>query len=276
VTTAGLIAGECIRWSPGFRGKARLINAWMNRRDRGGELVRVLPGGGVVQCDLSVPYEAMVWLRQEEEQELRTLRALLRPGDVFVDCGANIGIWTLTAASAVTPGGKVCAFEPGEAAFRKLHRNVRELNRTSEETVRLYNVAVGETAGVLPFSQEDAHNVSHVDCDDAGLSVVPVVALDDVLDAPPQGIKIDVEGFELPALLGARRLLQRERPWICVEFNTLITGVSRLGDWNVHTYLAELGYSGRPFEPASLASSSKPLPQNWTATGYRNLLYTPV
>ena len=41
-------------------------------------------------CSFDVPYEAMVWARQEEENELRALRTLLAPGDHFVDCGAPV------------------------------------------------------------------------------------------------------------------------------------------------------------------------------------------
>src|SRR6516162_5855724 len=100
----GNLLGELIRLSGSvaFPGKnSRLIPLWMSIRDQQSVKTRELPGGGKVQCDLSVPYECMVWLKQEEQEDLEILERLLKPKDIFVDCGANIGIWTLVAAATV-------------------------------------------------------------------------------------------------------------------------------------------------------------------------------
>ncbi len=48
----------------------------------------------------------------------------LRPGDTVVDIGANIGAFTVLAASAVGSGGRVIAFEPVEGTFRRLGENI--------------------------------------------------------------------------------------------------------------------------------------------------------
>jgi len=91
VAAAGDMAAYCGRWRLSYR---------------------PLPDGSILKVQLDVPYEQMVWLQDEEWDELRYLQNKLRPGDVFIDVGANIGLWTLVAATSVGPSGRVFSFEP--------------------------------------------------------------------------------------------------------------------------------------------------------------------
>ena len=75
------------------------------------------PNGSRFVCDLRTGYDRSVYLGAEEVVEQRLLSYLLRPGDVFVDCGANIGLHTILAASLVGSGGHVFAFEPVAPTF---------------------------------------------------------------------------------------------------------------------------------------------------------------
>ena len=59
-----------------------------------------------------------------EPYETSLLLSMLRPGDVFVDVGANIGYFSVLAASVVGDDGAVFAFEPDPDNFRLLRRNV--------------------------------------------------------------------------------------------------------------------------------------------------------
>jgi predicted methyltransferase len=56
--------------------------------------------------------------------EMHFLQRYLRPGDVVIDAGANIGTYTLLAATCVGPTGQVIAFEPAPVAFARLRENV--------------------------------------------------------------------------------------------------------------------------------------------------------
>lgn len=268
------LLGQFIRVTPGFRWKPRLMKYWMSKRDKNAKRIRLLPGGGKVLCDLSIPYEAMVWLRQEEETDLEIVRRLLKPGQSFVDCGANIGIWTLVAASAVGTNGKVFAFEPNPATFEKLSQNVSLLELASH--IQLFASAVGSTNTNLPFSCEKSHNISQiVEMLNNESILVSVVSLDLALrDNKIDGIKIDVEGFELEVLQGAKSIINNCKPWLCVEFNTLLAKVNTLRDWNVHQHLSELGYVCRHFKDALNPSDTNILPDNWQTSGYCNLYYT--
>jgi len=269
------LLGETIRQSSNvnFPGKSsRLIPLWMSLRDTNSRKVRLLPGGGQVVCDLAIPYECMVWLKQEEQGDLEVLQHLLKPGDAFVDCGANIGIWSLVAAAAVGQLGSVFAFEPNPTTADKLFSNVRLSGFTN---VSITHAALGSAPGNGYLQTERAHNVSRiVDKSTSETISVPVVTLDAVLgDKRIAGCKIDVEGFELPVLSGAENLLRRHKPWLCVEFNTILANVKILDNWDVHQLLRHLGYVPRLFKDALHSSKATFLPSSFETSGYVNLYY---
>lgn len=270
---AAALLAALLRSTGPFRGKWRLVRLWARLVDTKAPRVRVLPGGGEVLCDLSIPYEAVVWLGKEEQRELEILHRLLRPGDVFVDCGANIGIWTLTAASAVGLRGWVHAFEPNPATVRKLTGNI---SRSGFENVNVVPAAVGRTEGELLLRCEAEHNLSRIVGEpDAGTVPVRVVPLDRTLGTErTAGCKIDVEGAELDVLAGAERILATSRPWICVELNPDYSADGTLGQWEVHRYLRNLGYSARRFEDALDPSPDRVLSERWRPRRYCNLFYS--
>ena len=74
------------------------------------------------------------------------MRSLLRPGDVAIDAGANIGLFTVLAASQVGPHGRVIACEPSPTTMRLLRDNVE---RNGFDWVELREVALAETPGRL-------------------------------------------------------------------------------------------------------------------------------
>jgi FkbM family methyltransferase len=70
----------------------------------------------------------------------------LHPGDTVIDIGANIGCFSVLAARAVGPTGRVLAVEPEEANFESLRRNIR-LNRC--ENVDARRLAIGDSSGTV-------------------------------------------------------------------------------------------------------------------------------
>lgn len=258
-----------IRRTPYFKGKWRLTDFVMRHRPK--DVVRRRPlGGGVIECRLGVPYEAMVWMRQEEEGELNALRRLLRPGDVFVDCGANIGLWTLVAAEAVGLSGRVVAFEPSPTTFSRLQRHTGD----ALPQACLHNVAVGRDRSTVFLLCPEEHNLARLVSEGvSGAFGVPCVPLNEVVVGTVHGIKLDVEGAELAALEGASDVIERDKPWLIIEFNTIHAGINRLADWPVHKHLFGLGYSPRLLGGEHPLSAPR-LPDSWECRGYRNLLYT--
>ena len=258
-----------------FRGKGRLLDYWMSRRDSTYTGLRVLPGGGRMTCHFDVPYEAMVWARQEEEPELAALRALLRQGDHFVDCGANIGLWSLVAAGCVGDTGYVTAFEPNPVAYQRLTHNV-SLSAAVGRRITVIKAAVAAQSGRLSFEQGRHHNLGRIVPEQvAGCIHVSAISLDEQFgERPIRALKLDIEGAEPDALRGAQRILCIQRPWIWAEFNVMLSGVERIGDWEVFSLLHRVGYTCRRVGAAS-GVPGPPVAAQERFHGYVNLLFQP-
>src|SRR5262245_23006989 len=136
-----------------------------------------------------------------EFEEMAFLLHFLRRGDLFADVGAIIGSYTILAAVAV--GTDVVAFEPGESALGWLMRNI-ELNGVAHR-VEVRREAVGAKSGVVFFTS-GLDTMNHIAPDD-GTDVASITMLDMACTTVPSLIKIDVEGFEVDVLRGARDIL---------------------------------------------------------------------
>jgi FkbM family methyltransferase len=138
----------------------------------------------------------------------------LRAGDIFLDVGANIGLYTLPA-SRIAKNSQVVAVEPSLRNRERLEENLR-LNGITN--VRMEACALGEKAGEMAFCDADA--LAHVELGGNGPKV-PVRTLDSIL---PEGeislLKVDVEGFELSVFQGAENAMRAGRlPVILFEMN---------------------------------------------------------
>ena len=153
------------------------------------------------------------------------LRRHLRPGDGFVDVGANVGYISAVAASFVGSTGEVHCFEPLPECFARLEV-FRQLN--PDFSITLNNAAVGEDRGVLALSYDpngDSRNATLVPGHNFPVAIqVPVVRLDEYLlqnvekPARVKVIKIDVEGFEAAVLKGLQRFFEAGyRPLVVCE-----------------------------------------------------------
>ena len=272
------VAGRALRsvGARSFKGKGRLLHHWLQHRDPGYVGFRTLPGGGRMICSFDVPYEAMVWAHQEEETELRALQALLSPGDHFVDCGANVGLWSLVAAGRVGASGRVTAFEPNPSAYQRLMQNIAASGPVGDHVTAI-NVAVAAEPGEVLFETGSHHNLGHiVSKASAGSISVPAVSLDDTLsDAPIRALKLDIEGGEAAALRGAARILTVQRPWVCAEFNVTINATARIGDWDVYALLDQFGYRCRRIATAPGRLLGSAIDADESFSGYVNVLFQP-
>jgi FkbM family methyltransferase len=147
----------------------------------------------------------------------------LRPGMVVLDIGANIGYFSLLAASLVGQDGFVYSWEPSPANARMLYAS-QLANRFTN--IKIVQAAATETSGLLGYfpssSNGNVAELAEASSDDV-LSADTVMGLriDDVLpkDARVAFVKIDVEGFEFRAMAGAREMLDRCRPSVVSEFS---------------------------------------------------------
>lgn len=161
-----------------------------------------------------------------EKKLLAVIRRELRPGDVALDIGANIGVVSLFCATRVGPTGRVFAVEALRQNHELLERNVRRAGFSNRITTAHCALGAEEKTIVIRFDEttENWGNTSLLDQSGASQQEVRMQRLDQLWEkwGRPhiQLVKLDVEGFEAEVLKGAGRLLQESPPafWI-VEFN---------------------------------------------------------
>ena len=143
-----------------------------------------------------------------EYRDMALVLHALRPGDVFVDVGANIGSYTILASGVC--GARTIAIEPDGGTARHLARNIAANGLDGLVDVQV--TAVGERAGSISFTTgQDTMNRVATDAD-LEVQVVPLARLDDLLDGlEPTLIKFDVEGYETMALRGGEETLTQPK-----------------------------------------------------------------
>ena len=146
------------------------------------------------------------------------LLAELRPGSVFWDIGAHVGLITLMAARALDDGGQVCAFEPSPSNATLLRRHLVANGLASR--VAVHEVLVGErcsdAVGCAYRPGECTANSLAYEIEGAASAHVRMVTIDQMVSSqlcpPPDVLKIDVEGYEHHVLSGGRAVLKEYAP----------------------------------------------------------------
>lgn len=154
------------------------------------------------------------------EIEIAILLQCLRPGDVAIDVGANIGVHTVAFAQAVGPRGRVFAFEPQRLVFQTLCANLAINGLTNVVAVPSGVAEAAGTALVPAIDYGRADNFGGISLEDSGPrgEAIELCRLDDRRDIDRcRLIKIDVEGMESGVLEGARALIAMHRPILSVE-----------------------------------------------------------
>ncbi len=149
----------------------------------------------------------------------QVFRSLLKPGDVVIDVGANIGHYTLLAASVVGPLGRIHAIECSPGTLALLSNNVA---RNKLQNIVIHPFAASNQRGTLPLnvtaiglSWFNPHSNWPV-VSGSGTSVeVQAVPVDEIVSPPVNLVKIDAEGVDLEVLKGMQRILS-ESPGVSI------------------------------------------------------------
>ncbi|MYS71579.1 FkbM family methyltransferase, partial [Streptomyces sp. SID5926] len=147
-----------MRNGPGTFGKAVLATRWLNAhlREHPRRAVVELPSGGRFAVDTQDLIQRYLYLFGAWEPHLTAwLRRRLRPGDGFVDVGANIGVFSVLAARLVGDAGRVVAIEASPDVHRRLVGNAR-LNGLGN--IRALNAAVSDRTRTLTFALASSRN----------------------------------------------------------------------------------------------------------------------
>ena len=169
-----------------------------------------------------------------EPETVDWLRSVIRPGDTFLDIGANVGLISLEAALLVGPEGRVVAVEPSPGNIVALRRHI-ELNGMSRRIVVVEAVCAAEDGGsatlAIPGDQigeigsgPTLMTHQYLTGTERRLKVrrrsLDCLCRD--LDLRPKAIKIDVEGAELEVIRGACETLEDSRPIVWLAFHPYV------------------------------------------------------
>lgn len=170
--------------------------------------------------------------------ELPEIQAL-RVGDVAVDIGAFIGETALVMAQN---GATVLAFEPQTDAYLAAVINCR-----SNTNIHLFNAPLGD-GDTVGISGETMHGKGNLGTRriDAGGSDLVAYKLDSFFASRHCTlIKIDVEGYELPVLLGAKETIKKHRPILIIEIYPEMMALHGFNKEQVFDLLRKWGYEWR-------------------------------
>jgi FkbM family methyltransferase len=170
------------------------------------------------------------------ETEVDVFRELIRPDDVVIEVGANIGAHTL-ALSELVPRGKVYCFEPQRLTYYTLCAN---LALNSVVNVHAERAIVGASCGASQLAEMDPHVACNFGCFKASLEspngeFTPIMTLDALALPRVDFIKLDCEGAELDVLRGATEIISSFRPAVYMEFDD--------NRQELIEYFSPLGYS---------------------------------
>lgn len=233
--------------------------------------VRELPGGLHMELGLIDVVERTLSVTGKwDEPILRAMTQYVLPASTFVDIGANIGYFTLQASRLAGPSGLVLALEPSYVNLPKLCDNVR---RNAAGNVLICSAAAGRDHA-MPSIQFPTFNNAGA----ASLRPMSSVSSNRVLQLPlddlieqyglqPDVVKLDIEGFELEALRGMTRTLQRFGPVVICELTDSFLREIGQSARELLEFMEQLGYeatlltSGSAFKAgAKLRSTDAAIP----------------
>lgn len=219
------LASTYLRTSPVPLGRWRFIQWYLPLlRQQGhtlGERTVHTHHGFLYKADLGDWLGQYVYLTGEyEPPTARVIKNLLKPGDSFIDIGANSGFFTLLAAKKVGPAGKVLGFEPVPSMRQRLLDNL-DLNGFAH--VQIHPIALSDHKGSLPLHEgpvghKGTSSLREISESEATI-IVETMPLDELPDLPAtiNGVKIDVEGAEQLVINGMENVIDTHHPWIVIE-----------------------------------------------------------
>lgn len=205
---------------------SRGLRAALNRSAPTGLTETKVAGGMLAGTHLLLylQSEKDYWLGTYEMELQKASQDWVKPGMVAYDLGANVGYVSLMLAKQVGAGGKVFAFEPLPANQERLRAN---LGLNPQVQVRLVPMAVSDKSGSQTFQLHASDDMGKLrgsagrPADYLGKILVEAISLDDFVfghqNPVPDVVKMDIEGGEVLAFGGMRRLLAEVRPLLLIE-----------------------------------------------------------
>lgn len=208
-----------------------------------------------------------------EPNEFFFLNGILKPGMVFIDAGASLGLYSLFASMLVGEEGIVLAIEPSRRDFHRLKEN-SDLNQRKNIRLRMIGLSNAtcdrelRVADEIHSGQNTLGSMAYAGVRTENRERIRVERLDDLILKEKlhrvDVIKMDTEGHELFVLQGARDTIQRFKPILVVELVDRSLSLQGCSTDQVWDSLAEMGYQILQFDPATgrpVAAERKPFYQ---------------
>lgn len=209
-----------------FKGQFRIF-AWLFDHGKLAgvkETVPTLNNDFKINVDTHNFIEASIYYLGDYEPWVKKhFKLLIRPGDVILDVGANIGFHSLYFSTLTGPNGKVIAIEPINQNFLAMQSNIA-LNGF-ENIITIQKALANETKEIQIYIDPEAKNPGAFSLLEQGIKNTHISCLkgDDLIDELGlkliDFIKIDVEGYELEALKGLSLTIEKSRPVIIFEYD---------------------------------------------------------
>jgi len=153
-------------------------------------------------------------LEKYEPYETDLIQRQVKNGDVVVDVGANIGYYTVLLAQKAK---KVYAFEPDSINFEILEKNIKTNNLKNVVAIK---AAVGSREGKLKLYKSKENFGDHkLYGEEKEKEEVKIIKLDDFIKEPIDLIKIDTQGWEPEVIEGAKKIIEKDKPIIFMEYS---------------------------------------------------------
>lgn len=207
----------------------RIIRGTLNRAAPQGLSEVEIAAGSIkgLRFNLDMQSEKDYWLGTYETDLQNALTEFVKPGMVAYDVGANVGYVSLLLGKAVGPSGQVFCFEALPGNVERLQSNLVLNPEVSQFTIT--GKAVTNKSGTVDFlvhhSDDMGKAVGSAGRDEAYTQTItlPSINLDDFIfnegNPKPSVVKIDIEGGEVLALPGMKRMLIEIRPIIMLEMH---------------------------------------------------------
>ena len=217
----------------------------------------------------AVGIRKLVALGRFESSDLAIIKKLLKPGDCVIDAGAHEGYISLFIAGIVGNQGKIFSIEPNEENLDYLRKNI-VLNQF--KNIEVIKKAVSDKAGtatfyyspnegawgsIINFSNFAAEKAIEVELNTLDNISISYKAIDKI-----SLCKLDIEGNELKAILGAEKIILNTKPYFVFEVNLLLWAHLSDSIETMFNFLAGKGYK------LFIAKNNKLEPYDYAALNY--------
>ncbi len=208
--------------------------------------------------DFLMEVEVGEWIQQHifffgvyDEKGIAFIKKQLKPGDIFLDIGANLGTYSLSAAGCLDrlKGGMVYAFEPVPYIFERLVRHI-EINKADHIVpgkLAIYNETTKLDLYVSDRENIGMSSILHHDTESGEVVEAEAIRMDDFIEANRINkvdlVKMDIEGAELFALQGMVNTLQKHRPALLIEISENVLGANSDQGREIFELMQHYGYA---------------------------------